>query len=35
VLLARMDVVTLASLSKDFNARLAALGMNRTEINHA
>jgi DNA-binding IscR family transcriptional regulator len=35
VLLARLDAVTLASLSRDFDARLAALGMNRPDIPHA
>jgi DNA-binding IscR family transcriptional regulator len=35
VLLARMDAVTLASLSRDFDARLAALGMNLSDISHA
>lgn len=35
VLLARMEAVTLASLSKDFDARLAAIGMKRSDIHHA
>jgi DNA-binding IscR family transcriptional regulator len=34
LLLTRMEGVTLASLSKDFDERLAALGMNRMENNH-
>lgn len=35
MLLARMEAVTLASLSKDFDARLAAIGMTRSDIRHA
>jgi len=35
VLLARMEAVTLASLSKDFDARLDAIGMKRSDIRHA
>lgn len=35
VLLARMDAVTLASLSRDFDARLAAIGMARSDTRYA
>lgn len=35
LLLSRMEAVTLASLDQDFDARLAALGIERSEIHNA